>query len=323
MHQLPHEWNIRAAPDYSRGVSSADHHLTLHLTGGPADDHRILLTDLTTVANGIQATVRNIGAVLAGQTTGRGGRKAGWIEQATELALVAEPRRGSVVLELELANPEPSLAVDNVDLGPSAVVALVNGLERLSDDRPLPQGYDPGVLKALTTMSPLFSKGYRSVQLAIGSDRTAEITHERVNLAARLTERPLRGPASVEGVLIAIDLAGESLTCRIDHPFLPSVACLIPSSMRTDVKLLVDQQVHADGEGEFDSGADRPRRLRVTVLRRVESEIDGGAWRDHWPWQELALRQGTQAFDAAHLPSLFDSDDDLDQFLAAAHGQVT
>ena len=285
------------------------------------------LNDLTTVALGVQGAVRNVGAVLAGHATGKGGRKLGWIEQATELVLVAQPVAGSVVLELELADDAPSLDVEAQRLGPDALEAFVDGLASLASDQPLPRGFDPGVLKALSTMAPVFRKGYKSVGLTVGHNgdlRGAVVTSDRLNVAHRLTQRPLSAPASDEGVLIAVDLAGDPLTCRVDRPFLSSVTCLIPRDMRELVKALIEHHVHAEGVGEFDADADQPRRLRVTRLTGADAaRVDRTVWREHRPWQEHTLSQGTEPLRAAEMAGLFDDDDDLERFLAAAHGQIT
>jgi hypothetical protein len=161
-------------------------------------------------------------------------------------------------------------------------------------------------------MAPVFRKGYKSLGLAVGRNgaiRHTEVTPERLRVARQLTQRPLSAPASVEGVLIAVDLAGDPLACRIDRRFLPSVACLIPREMREVVRDLIDHQVHAEGIGEFDPGAEEPKRLRVTSLRAADAgRIDRTAWREHRPWQELALRQGIEPLRTDELPRLFDND---------------
>jgi hypothetical protein len=94
-------------------------HLKLRLVGGPAGQHRVSLTDLTTIASGVPRAVRTVGSVLAGQATERGGRKLGWIEQAPELVLVAQPAAESVALGLELAADVPTLDVDVQNLDPT------------------------------------------------------------------------------------------------------------------------------------------------------------------------------------------------------------
>jgi len=307
-------------------VTTEAPHLQLRLVGGPADHHRVSLSDLTTIATGVQTAVRNVGAVLAGQATGRGGRKLGWIEQATELVLVAPPAAGSVILELELADTNPTLDVEARDLGPAALEALVVGLDALADDASLPPGFDPGVLKALGTMAPLFRKGYRAIGLTTGRNgdsRCAELNTDRLTVAQRLTEGPWKAPTSVEGVLIAVDLAGDPLTCRVDRLFQPSVTCLFPRAMREVVKGLIEHDVHVNGTGEFDPGANDPKRLRATELIAVgPNGFDRAAWRQHHPWQELALRQGTEPLRTDELPTLFNDDEELELFLAAAHGQT-
>jgi hypothetical protein len=267
--------------------------------------------------------------VLAGQPTGRGGRKLGWIEQATELVLVAAPTEGSVILNLELAENTPTLEVDPElpDLGSTALATFVDGLDELASGGPLPKGFDPGVLKALTSLTPIFTKGYRGLALKTGNNGTShrtEVTPERIAVVRQIIERPLSAPASVDGVLIAVDLAGDPLACRVDRPFLPGVVCLIPREMREVVKDLIERQVHAEGVGEFDPGSEEPKRLQVESLQGTDaSVIDRLAWRDHRPWQEHALRQEAKPLWTEELPSLFEDDVDLERFLAGAHGQLS
>lgn len=297
-------------------------HLRLRLEGGPADRHRVSLNDLTLIASGVQTAVRNVGAVLVGQATGGGGRKLGWIEQATELVLVAPPTAGSVSLDLELASDAPTLDVGPSDLGSDALAALVSGLAEMSPGRPLPRGFDPGVLKALGTMSPVFRKGYTNIGLTLGSGQAAaraDVTATRLRTTRELMLGPIFAPTKVEGVLIAVDLAGDPLTCRLDRPFLKSVTLLIPRELREIVKGLIEQDVHVDGLGEFAPGAEHPRRIEVRELTSAPGRgIERTAWRDHRPWQEHALRQGTSPLRAVE--ALFEDDDDLDRFLTAARG---
>jgi hypothetical protein len=150
-------------------------HLKLHLDGGPADQHRVYLNDLATVAQGVQTALRNVGAVLAGQTTGRRGRKLGWIERATELVLVAAPREGSVDLDLELAAQAPTLEVDTElsDLGPAALEAFVDGLGKLASDAPLPKGFDPASLRR----SPAWRRSSERATRASGSRSAATVPY--------------------------------------------------------------------------------------------------------------------------------------------------
>lgn len=309
-------------------MTAENTHLQLRLDGGPADQHRVALSDLSTIAQGIQTAVRNVGSVLAGQTTGGGGRKPGWIEQSTELVLVLPPTEGSVVLDLELAGETPTLEgdADLTELGPEAIEAFVDGLDALARDAPLPRGFDRGVLKALASLTPVFRKGYRSLGVTVGANgasRSTEITQDRLAVVRELTEQPLIAPAAVDGVLIAVDLAGDPLSCRIDRPFLPSVACLIPREMREVVKDLIEHLVHAEGLGEFDPGAEGPKRLRVRSLENAAAGmIDRLAWRDHRPWQEHSLRQDVEPLHTDDLPSLFEDEEELDRFLAGAHGQM-
>jgi hypothetical protein len=52
-------------------------------------------------------------------------------------------------------------------------------------------------------------------------------------------------------------------------------------------------------------------------------DVDRNAWRDHRPWQEHTLAQGTRPLETTELPGLFNDEEDLERFLAAAHHQIT
>src|SRR5215211_4084563 len=82
----------------------ADHRerLTIRVKGGPADEGRLPLAELLRVGRQIRSALRDVATVLTMGVGGRPGRVRGFIEHATELDVVANPRRGSFVLDLEL-----------------------------------------------------------------------------------------------------------------------------------------------------------------------------------------------------------------------------
>jgi hypothetical protein len=70
-----------------------------------------------------------VGTVLSGGRAGVGGRKTRDIEAATELHLVAEPRPGSLTLELALSpEPEAIPGAEQPHLGQRALSAENDGL---------------------------------------------------------------------------------------------------------------------------------------------------------------------------------------------------
>ena len=298
--------------------------LRLALRGGPADAHRVSLTDLTTLLSALQRLVRNVGAVEAGTATGRGGRKLAWLEDRTELVLVAPPAAGSVELELELEDRLPSFDPDRDDIGVRSLRRIVDAPSSLGGGA-LPTGFDPASLKALVAVGTLFRKGFEGVDLVFGtgpSQRVATIDAGTVASARRLTERPLQAPASTEGILIAVDLGTDPMRCRIDRHGEPSVVCLVPQAHRALANELLDQAVHVEGSGRFSAGSDEPSAIDVLLLRAtsLEPSIDRSAWREHRTWEELALEGSTPVLEPQDIPVLFEDDDELEAFLTATRG---
>lgn len=289
-----------------------------------ADQHRIAVNDLATLATVLQTAVRNIGAVLSGGRAGVGGRKKGAVEAATELQLVAEPRPGSLMLDLALALDLDSIpGTEQPHLGERALKALIEGVGRLDESTDeLPEGFDPGVLKTLDRLGPVLRRGH-AVDFAlygISANLGAGVDQRWLGTVERLIARPLRAHIALEGVLQMVDLGARPLQCRIDRGFLPSVQCLIPSEMKPVVLGALSKLVRVSGEGVFDPGSGEPKRVTVEHLELVSQVVgfDPERIREHTPWQELAIEQNVGVLsDPAQLGGVFEDDAELDEFLAS------
>jgi hypothetical protein len=304
---------------------SGQTHLCVSVSGGVADEHRIAVNDLTTLATVLQTAVRGVGAVLSGGRAGVGGRKKGSVEAATELQLVAEPHPGSITLELALApEPEPIPGSEQPHLGERALEALIQGLGSLDESTDeLPEGFDPGVLKTLNRLGPVLRRGH-TVDFSlygISANRLQACVDQRwLGTVERLIAKPLRAHLTLEGVLQMVDLGARPLQCRIDRGFLPSVMCLIPNELEPEVRAGLGKLVRVTGEGEFDRGSDEPRRVTVEHLELVTqvAGFDPERIREHAPWQELAEEQGVSVLrDPSQLGGVFGDDAELDEFLAS------
>jgi hypothetical protein len=299
--------------------------VTLRLDGGPAARHRVPVTDLLTVAGQLQVALRNVAAVLVQMPSGRGGRKVQQIEAATQLDFVATPRRGSFELDLELAPLPPTLDIDEFPrMGDQALEALVDGLGTYTEDEPLPRGFDRGVLTNVAAIGRVFANGYAEVELQLsgtGTPRNARLDRERVRVARKLIRGPLRGQASVEGVLQMVDLAGDPLKCRVDRPYLASVLCHMPKEWKKQVLEAHGRRVRIEGEGEFPPQAEEPKVIqanRLVLLPDVPG-IDREEFKRTHTWRELA--DAKRAAPVANARSLegdvFASDEEFDAFLAS------
>jgi hypothetical protein len=287
------------------------------------------VTDLLTVAGQLQIALRNVAAVLAQMPSGRGGRKVQEIEAATQLDFVASPRRGSFEVELELAQVPPTLDSDEFPLvGDLALEALVDGLRSFMDGEPLPRGFDRGVLKNVAAIGRVFTKGYTEVELQLNgaaAPRSARLDGERVRVARKLIRGPLRGQATVEGVLQMVDLAGDPLKCRVDRPYLASVVCHMPKEWKTQVLEAHGRRVRIEGVGEFPPQAKEPKLIEATrlVLLPEVPGIDREEFRRTHTWRGLAAARGAAPVANARTleGDVFASDAEFDAFLASLQAE--
>lgn len=293
--------------------------LTVRVTGGLAETHRLAATDLTTLTSVLQSAVRGVALVLQGERAGLGGRKKATIEAATELQVIAQPRPGSFALEIGLAPEPPAIpGAEQPHLGQRALWTLIEGIDLLdaSGDE-LPPGFDPGVLKTLDRLAPVIRRGHR-VELASRGRQHTCIDLDRLGTVQRLRDKPLRAHLRVEGVLQMVDLGADPLQCRIDRQFRPPVPCLIPTDMRPRVMAAHGRHVEVSGEAEFDRGSEQPKRVRVDMIELVTrvAGVDPERINEHFAWRELAERQQVTRLDPSELAGLFESDQEVDEFLA-------
>jgi len=276
--------------------------LSLRLEGGSADEGRLPLPELLRVGGQVHAVLRDVATVLAAGSSGQPGRVKKFIEAATELEVVAAPRPGSFVLDLELPDTSGDFAdeLEGLDLGPhlghSALDALVTGINALDDSATsLPPGFDRGVLRAIEKFHPAMTKGINRITLELsgnGDPETATIDDGRIGTARRLIKQPDKGPAVVEGKLQMVDVG--RLECRVDRPPRSSVTCLFPEDLRHDVLAAITKYVRVAGEGEFQPERDEPSQILVSSLVVVYEVLglDPSAFSQPKSIEELAAERG-------------------------------
>jgi hypothetical protein len=248
--------------------------LTINLDGPLVETHRLPLSELARVARQFHVALQDVATVLSGfGPSGHGGRAKKFIEEATDLRVIAPPRAGSFVLELEVpphrdATQEGLPMELGSDLGERAVDALVLGIASLRDDaEALPEGFDPGVLKAIVPFRTSMKKGLTNITFASKGPHTSATAHldaERVDIAARLIKRPVVAHATVEGMLEMVDF--RSLQCRVDRPSRPGVLCTFEERDRDVVRSAVRQFVRVEGQGHFEAGQTEPSKIDVASI---------------------------------------------------------
>jgi len=299
--------------------------LTLTLDGPLVRDHRLPLSELLRIGTQLRNSLRDVAIVLSHHgPSGTAGRSKKVIEESVDLRVVAGPRVGSFALDLEVP-PESPPAQEQLaaDLGPTlterAVVALLTGLETLSDDsEQLPSGFDRGVLRAIVPFGPALRKGLTEIALstpANGQTQTAKITAAKVDVAERLIKKPIKGEAAAQGVLQMVDFG--SLEFRIDRPPLPSVVVYFDEKHRDTVHAAVRQFVRIAGEGQFEPDANEPAKIWASSIEVLYEtlELDVNAFWREADLETLARDQGVAVYS---VPSEIESDPWRDDDEAAA-----
>jgi hypothetical protein len=309
--------------------------LSIKLDGPLVEEHRLPLSELTRVTRQLRVALRGVAIVLADYgPSGQGGRVKKFLEEATDLRVVASPRPGSFVLDLE-APPDAPLSQEEIELPPAphlaerTIRAFVEGLGQLDDETSeLPEGFDRGVLRAITPFRTALREGLTSITLTTSEEkagsvflpsRSAHIDASKVSVVRRLIEKPLRAHALAEGMLQMVDFG--SLECRIDRPPLPPVTCYFDEKDRDAVHRAVRQFVRVVGDGEFPPGGEHPSKIVVESLRVLYEALTFES-REFWQdpgVQELAEGRAAVPY---KLPEAAEDDpwrddDEADALLAA------
>ncbi len=130
---------------------------------GPAiRDGKILFDDLTLFVSNLSLAIeRIINSLQIGESV-RLGRPPRAIQVLTALEIVSLSK-GSVKLALDLRREEQKFP--RWDIGEEATNILLQGIEVIADDVPLPQGYDQGVLMALRDAGRIIERGVETVHI--------------------------------------------------------------------------------------------------------------------------------------------------------------
>jgi hypothetical protein len=297
-------------------VSDRPLSVTLKLDGPLVEENRLPLSELLRVAKQLRDSLRDVAVVLTHHgPSGTAGRSKKEIEQAADLRVVGAPRAGSFALDLEVppvnVPAQAGLPGDmGLTLSEQAVIALLDGLESLSDEsEELPVGFDRGVLRAIVPFGRTINKGLTEIAFTTFQDgdraHAASITAAKVQMVKHLIRQPVTADAAAEGVLQMVDFG--ALACRIDRPPLPSISVHFEEKDRDLVHRAVRQVVRVAGEGRFEPNSNEPSTINASSIEvRYEAlELDVNAFWDEKPITTLAQEQKTPKFS---IPKELESD---------------
>ena len=301
--------------------------LTIHFEGPSVQDGRILLSDLMQFVSNIGTAVERIVNVLETGVGARIGRPPKVIQLQSALEVVALSQ-GSFALALDLRRDPSQPLLPNFDIGLQAVERLVVGLPELSEDgdRPLPEGFDEGVLTSLREAARVLDRGVDTVSLSLPrpKPRTAVIAAPTRDGVVQRLRRFQQSWASVEGRLLMADVREDSLRCRL-HPSVGTpIYCVFPEFLAPTVMGLLRRFVRARGEAIVERATNRIQQLRVLDLEPIDEpsligiQVPSVSFWQTRSFEELAEEQGVYPItDWGQLQGDWPEDADFNDFIGA------
>ncbi len=293
---------------------------------GPAiKDGRILLGDLLQFVSGFQSAVERTVNVLESGVGTRVGRPPDAFRVLSALEVVAQSK-GSFSLSLDLRREAPMLP--EFDVGSEAIGLLADGLNLIDGvDKPLPDGYDSGVLMALRDAGRVLDRGIASVSIrtitATGTRMATRATYnQRVRTAISMRlDKYRQAWVSVEGRLLMADVKEDTLRCRLHPSTGDPILCSYDESMAGTVIRNLRSFVRARGEASVDPTTKRIRRLKIGDIEAIDEPPQPGVTvlSSYWhptSFEELAEEQGVYPVESwESLTGGWPEDADFDQFI--------
>jgi len=295
--------------------------LTVKLSGPGVGEGRLPLAEVLHVGRNLQAALERIALVLRGESKSlKPGRRPADVIELCRFDLVGF-RRGSAVLELELAGAERPFEI--MDLGEAALDRMVDGLRQVSEGPTLPAGWDTGVLMAWRELGSIFDRGVDRIDLSRAKQHSASAVQYTRTMRDQIVRRirgPLHDSITIEGRLLMADFDESRRRCRVHPSFGPPIPCMFREDQREAILELLTQHVRVVGQAERDEEQGRVRSVQIADIEPIEVPGDeaGISFWEHPSVDELAQRQAVRAIERAEdlAADVWSSDAELAEFLA-------
>jgi hypothetical protein len=299
--------------------------LRLKFEGSAIRDGRILFDDLSIFVSNISLAIeRIINKLLSGESI-RTGRPPSEIQVLSALEIVSVSK-GSFQLALDLRRDGQQFP--RWDLGEEATDLLIQGIEVMSEDVPLPEVYDQGVLMALREAGRIIERGVEEIHInsksTYGRRRTTYIRPTREAIISRILRYEQKW-ATIEGRLLMADVKEDSLRCRLHPSTGMPILCQFDEKMTRQIAVNLRNFVRVRGEAICDTSTNRIISINIHDLEPIseltQEELPSIPISAYWSpktYDELAIEQGVYPItDWEQLTRDWPEDTDFESFLEA------
>ena len=220
--------------------------------------------------------VQRTGRVLRGEARSvRPGQPPQDLRSELEFELVTFDGKGDSA-RLGLERRLENTSFPEMDFGLNVVQSAIGGLKEVGSSDPaeaLPNGIDPGVLRAWRDAGVLLGQGVETIGFKLndssGTVRSALNPDVLERIRDRLT-RPSVNIRKIEGRLLMVDFTGREARCRIHPVDGEPIECLVDEERKEAVLANMLKDVLITGEVRLDPATGKISSITIQDIERPE-----------------------------------------------------
>ena len=220
--------------------------------------------------------VQRTGRVLRGEARSvRPGQPPQDLKAELEFELVTFDGGGdsaSLGLERRLENT----SFPEMDFGLTVMRCAISGLGEIGNNDPaeaLPNGIDPGVLRAWRDAGVLLGQGVEAIEFTLNDSSGTVRSALNPNVLARIRERLTRPNVNIrkiEGRLLMVDFTGKEARCRIHPVDGEPIECLVDEERKEAVVANMLKDVLITGKVRVDPASGNIRSITIQDIERPD-----------------------------------------------------
>ena len=248
---------------------------------GPAIERgRLPVAHLANFLDSWRKVVQRTGRVLRGEARSvRPGQPPQDLKSELEFELVTFDGEGdSTILGLERRLENTSFP--EMDFGLKVMQSAIGGLSEIGSSDPseaLPNGIDPGVLRAWRDAGVLLNQGVEAIGFALNDNSgtvQSTLTSEVLERIRERLTRPNVNISKIEGRLLMVDFTGKEARCRIHPVDGEPIVCLVDEERKDAVLANMLEDVLITGEVRQDPATGRITSITVQDIERVSAPAE-------------------------------------------------
>ena len=254
--------------------------LEIRFRGQAIERGRLPVAHLASFLDSWRKVVQRTGRVLRGEARSvRPGQPPQDLKSELEFELVTFDGEGdsaNLGLERRLENT----SFPELDFGLKVMQSAIGGLSEIGSSDPaeaLPNGIDPGVLRAWRDAGVLLGQGVETIKFTLNDSSGTVRSALNPDVLERIRERLARPNVNIrkiEGRLLMVDFTGKEARCRIHPVDGEPIECLVDEERKEAVLANMLEDVLITGEVRLDPATGKIRSITLQDIERREAPDD-------------------------------------------------